>query len=171
MSNLRIRLDDIPAEGREFSFTDQAIWSEPARELHLEFAPEDMQAETRILPQEKSCVIMGRITGRAKSACDRCLEDVVVEIDEHFDTMEEVDAEDPDSRLSEDKKGLELDMGDLLWEQFVLALPVHSLCSTKCKGICPDCGANLNTGACTCTDEKLDPRMAALRGLKISEKK
>jgi uncharacterized protein len=164
-------LDDIPAEGREFSFHDQAVWIKPAQELRVEFTPEDMQAVARIIPQENSCIIIGRLSGKAKSACDRCLEDVVIEIDESIDTMEEVDAEDPDSRLTMERKGLELDMGDLLWEHFVLALPVHPLCGKNCKGICPTCGANLNSGDCSCRGEELDPRMAALRGLKIAEKK
>jgi uncharacterized protein len=40
------------------------------------------------------------------------------------------------------------------------------LCTTACKGLCPQCGTNLNTGRCDCTAKWIDPRLEALKNLK-----
>ena len=50
-------------------------------------------------------------------------------------------------------------------EQFYLALPMKPLCREDCKGLCPQCGTNLNTGTCECRPEWEDPRLAALKAL------
>jgi uncharacterized protein len=39
------------------------------------------------------------------------------------------------------------------------------LCRDDCKGLCPQCGTNLNRETCTCSPKWEDPRLAALRGL------
>ena len=54
-----------------------------------------------------------------------------------------------------------------LWEEFSLALPVKPLCRPDCRGLCPECGKNLNEGACGCSRDSGDPRLAALRQLKV----
>ena len=78
------------------------------------------------------------------------------------------DAEpDGESRIIEEKGALYLDVAAIVWEQFVLALPPNPLCRPDCKGLCPECGANLNEGMCACSRDEGDPRMAVLRGLKI----
>ncbi len=69
--------------------------------------------------------------------------------------------------IFKDKNALVLDMGALLWEEFVLTLPTKPLCKNNCKGVCPKCGKNLNEGICACEDEGSDPRFAVLRNLKI----
>ena len=58
-----------------------------------------------------------------------------------------------------------LDVIDLLREQFQLALPMKPLCSEACRGLCPECGANLNRTECECKPVWEDPRLAALKGL------
>ena len=56
-----------------------------------------------------------------------------------------------------------LDIGDLLREQFQLALPMKPLCSEACRGLCPQCGANLNRTECGCAPAWEDPRLAPLK--------
>jgi uncharacterized protein len=58
-----------------------------------------------------------------------------------------------------------LDVIDLLREQFQLALPMKPLCAEACRGLCPDCGANLNLARCDCTPKWEDLRLAPLKGL------
>jgi uncharacterized protein len=58
-----------------------------------------------------------------------------------------------------------IDLNELLREQFYLALPMKPLCRDDCKGLCPQCGTNLNTGACSCATQWEDPRLAPLKGL------
>ena len=46
-----------------------------------------------------------------------------------------------------------------------LNLPARYLCREDCKGLCPDCGIDLNHGSCSCASKKIDPRMAKLKEL------
>lgn len=60
-----------------------------------------------------------------------------------------------------------MDLAALVWQEFSLALPVKPLCDTRCKGLCPQCGANRNTESCGCARDEGDPRLAKLRNLTI----
>ena len=43
---------------------------------------------------------------------------------------------------------------------------VKPLCRDDCRGLCPQCGTNLNTGTCDCSPVWEDPRLAALKAIK-----
>jgi uncharacterized protein len=60
----------------------------------------------------------------------------------------------------------QVDLSELLREQFYLALPMKPLCRDDCKGLCAQCGTNLNTGTCDCHPAWDDPRLAPLKQLK-----
>jgi len=60
----------------------------------------------------------------------------------------------------------EIDLGQLMREQFYLSLPMKPLCRDDCKGLCATCGTNWNTDACDCKHEWDDPRLDALRELR-----
>ena len=64
-----------------------------------------------------------------------------------------------------------IDLGEVVREQLYLALPMKPLCREDCKGLCAVCGGNRNREACTCQQEWVDPRMAALKELKVRYKK
>lgn len=57
----------------------------------------------------------------------------------------------------------EIDLGQLIWEVLITALPGAVLCSPDCKGLCPQCGANLNKAPCGCKKESRDPRFDVLK--------
>lgn len=65
--------------------------------------------------------------------------------------------------------GVEINPFALAWEEFSLALPVKPLCKDGCKGLCPVCGKNRNSEACSCAKDEGDPRLAALRGLTVKK--
>lgn len=56
------------------------------------------------------------------------------------------------------------DLDPLVTEDIFLELPSKFLCSEDCKGVCPKCGKDLNTGSCSC-EKEIDPRLAALKQL------
>ena len=58
----------------------------------------------------------------------------------------------------------EVDVGDLAYTAFLLAMDTKHLCSEDCKGLCPGCGVNLNREPCRCK-KQVDPRWAALEQL------
>jgi uncharacterized protein len=59
-----------------------------------------------------------------------------------------------------------LDVDEIVKEQILLAVPTRMLCREDCKGICPECGIDRNTGECSCVADNIDPRWAALKNLK-----
>ena len=57
-----------------------------------------------------------------------------------------------------------VDLEEVVRTVFVLNLDSKMLCKPDCKGLCCQCGKNLNDGPCDCQKEP-DPRFAALRQL------
>jgi len=117
----------------------------------------------------------GRLKTRLELSCSRCLEPFEVPIDIDFDqrylpqteATSELEAEVPGDDLETSYyRDDEIDLNDLVREQFYLALPMKPLCRPDCKGLCPHCGTNLNAGMCACTPGWEDPRLAPLKKLK-----
>jgi len=53
----------------------------------------------------------------------------------------------------------------LLREYLVLDIPSRPLCRPECKGLCPECGNNLNESTCEHPESQIDPRLASLSSL------
>jgi uncharacterized protein len=118
--------------------------------------------------------VTGCVQTRLQLECGRCLESFEVPVDSAFelryvpsstntgDAEREVEEDDLTTAFYKDEA---LDLGELMHEQFVLALPMKPLCSDTCKGLCPQCGTNLNKASCDCSPAWKDPRLAALKGL------
>jgi len=175
MAGFWLDITDIPAEGREFTVDDPELWAAGLREFHMEYTPvEPLSATFRVVPRERAVQVTGSLTGRVETPCDRCAAPAGVDVRQEFDLFEEEPHAGEESvepaLLRRKGRTLELDVAALLWEEFVLALPVKPLCSEGCLGLCPDCGKDLNAGPCPCGKSDLDPRMAALRGLTIAKK-
>jgi uncharacterized protein len=64
--------------------------------------------------------------------------------------------------------GKTIDLDPLVREQVLLALPMHAVCREDCKGLCGSCGQNLNEGQCGCATTQVDPRLAALKNIKLN---
>jgi uncharacterized protein len=120
-----------------------------------------------------------RLVGSARTelelSCGRCLEPFRMRfegaIDVRYLPASELSAEDEREVAEEDLdtsyyRNDQIDLNELLREQFYLALPMKPLCRDECAGLCSQCGTNLNTGACQCTSQWEDPRLAPLKGLK-----
>jgi uncharacterized protein len=84
--------------------------------------------------------------------------------DDDDDTGEEVGGDDLTTAFYRDDQ---IDLLQLVREQLYLLLPMKPLHSDNCKGLCPNCGTNLNETTCECKIEWEDPRLAPLRKLKI----
>src|SRR5262245_17483460 len=130
--------------------------------------------------------VTGRLQTELRLECGRCLEAFDIPVDSAFELRYVPDptpavphdgkghagkAEHVEREVAEDDlttayyRNETLDLGELMHEQFVLALPMKPLCSDACKGLCPECGTNLNKGACECKPSWTDPRLAALQGI------
>jgi uncharacterized protein len=65
----------------------------------------------------------------------------------------------------------ELDLREMVRQDILLELPMHTLCAETCRGLCPECGADLNEGSCEHDGHEvvdrpvMDERLAALARL------
>jgi uncharacterized protein len=66
--------------------------------------------------------------------------------------------------------GERVDLDPTLREELILQTPEFPLCKADCKGLCPNCGADLNKTTCQCeAPGKVDPRFAALQKIQIKK--
>ncbi len=122
--------------------------------------------------------LVGAVQTELELPCSRCLEPYRLPVDLAFDQRylpqaeasadQETEVAEEDLETSFYRKG-QIDLNELLREQFYLALPMKPLCREGCRGLCSQCGMNLNTGTCDCAPGWEDPRLAALEQFKTRE--
>jgi uncharacterized protein len=59
-----------------------------------------------------------------------------------------------------------IDVKEVLVEQLILSVPEKLLCSEQCRGLCPQCGISLNSGKCSCAEDRSNSPFAVLKHLK-----
>jgi uncharacterized protein len=111
----------------------------------------------------------GRIDGDVVMACRRCLNDATGRVtgEEHviFVEADDEEADNPDV-YPLDPRADEVDLRPAVREAWLLAVPGFLLCREDCKGLCPNCGADLNAVDCDCPSQSnSDSRWDALRSL------
>jgi len=111
-------------------------------------------------------LVQGTVESQLGLECVRCLEPfafpITLELEETFGLPGAGQRQGITYVVSDDGW---LDLAPLLREQSWVAIPMKPLCSPDCKGLCPQCGANLNFESCTCESTRIDPRLAVLKDL------
>lgn len=118
--------------------------------------------------------VEGLLGGTLQVPCSRCLEPFSLSLASHVDVRllpaAQLEASD-EHEVRDDDLTIEfyrdetIDLAALVREQCYLALPMKPLCRPDCRGLCPQCGANLNQTTCSCDQTWVDPRLAALKAL------
>lgn len=165
---MRIIVSSIPEDGLE-------------EELQLPLSLGDiaLKKEVRVLFKASKfgdrVLMNGHITSEAELVCSRCLKNFPYPVkinfnaeyapyfkftgeEEHELTKEELDVS--------FYQGDEINIGGLIKEQIILAVPMKPLCKSDCRGLCLKCGENLNEISCDCSFEEVDPRLEPLKKLK-----
>lgn len=82
--------------------------------------------------------------------CDRCLEEVSTEIPLEIERKLDMKLTDEDRVNDLDESsyltGMDLDVDQLVYLEVLMSWPLKVLCREDCKGICSQCGKNLNDG-------------------------
>ncbi len=133
-----------------------------------------VRASMHIARSGRGLLIHGEMAGRVALICSRCLERFPFHAEDRLDlycetagpgkTKHEVELGPDDLDVTYLDEG-RIDTDQLLRESVLLNLPVQPLCREDCKGLCPQCGANLNREACGCDRPPTDPRLQGLRKL------
>jgi uncharacterized protein len=152
--------------GEELEQVGPLAASGKAEVLHEHRGHKDIVADIRL---------KGRFAGDFLTPCARCVEPVGIPLGAEFDLIFRplgADADAPERSITPPETEIgyyqrdSLLLEDVLREQVLLSLPARTLCKPDCKGLCPRCGENRNSGACRCEAVPADPRWGTLAGLK-----
>jgi uncharacterized protein len=118
--------------------------------------------------------VSGTVRTRLELECSRCVEPFEIPVDTSFELrylpqtanlgVGEREIAEEDLATAFYREGA-IDVVEMLREQFQLALPMKPLHDEACRGLCPECGANLNRTDCGHAPRWTDPRLAPLEGL------
>jgi uncharacterized protein len=126
-----------------------------------------LRGTIRVVRVREGLLVQGIVKSQLCLECVRCLESFVLpitlELEEIF-RLPGAGASIPDVSYVVGDDGW-LDLAPLLREDAWVAIPMKPLCDADCKGLCPQCGANLNIESCTCESAGIDPRLALLKDL------
>ena len=106
-----------------------------------------------------------RLRAAIAGPCMRCLEAAAPFVE--VDAREISQPGGGDELMSPYVEGEELDLRAWAHDAFALALPARITCREDCAGLCPRCGANLNTDPGHEHEAQVDPRWAKLSELKL----
>lgn len=119
-------------------------------------------------------MIEGHTQGRYLTTCGRCAEETEQELSTKIlmvlkpkSDRGPIEASDEDMNFGfySDR---EVQCAPIVEEFLILALPFAVTCAEDCKGLCSNCGQNLNIAQCDCLKlHDVDPRFAALKSLKL----
>ena len=115
-----------------------------------------------------------KISAEINAQCARCLKTVSLEISDklmylyYLQGAEAFDNFDDYMPVEVEYFGRVLDIMPQINESIFTLLPTKVLCKEDCRGLCPNCGKDLNEGSCSCEDDSIDPRLEALRNFNFS---
>lgn len=104
-------------------------------------------------------LVKGQLTHEIEYTCSRCLEPFrrtqQMSLNDEFVPVVDVttgaalpEPEDVDAfRLTPNHL---LDLTEAIRQYVILETPLQTFCAEECKGLCSQCGANLNLGSCDC---------------------
>ena len=133
-----------------------------------------VKGKVSLMRTDRGILVKGRLDTEVELTCSRCLSlfncPLTLDIEEeYFPTTDVVSGA---SLPLPDELGCftidehhELDLVEAMRQCALLAIPMKPLCREGCAGLCPNCGHNLNQGACNCPPQGADPRWSELSKL------
>ena len=166
-------LSKLHGQREHFERTFQPSAFDPQDEVYRVASPVELSMDVE-KAEPGVFRVQGRATTRLMLECGRCLDEMEVPVDARFELRyvpQQQNRGEDEREVAEDdlttafyREGT-LDVVDMLREQFQLALPMKPLCAESCRGLCPECGVNLNRANCGCEPKWVDPRLEPLKAL------
>ncbi len=146
---------------------DDPVWSESGIAL---LAPLEVDVEAR--PVGEGVLVRGEVRGILGESCRRCLKPLQVELEDHLDLLfEPLTAEEATDLSGEvyplPERGDTLDLTMPIREQVLLLAPDYVVCREDCRGLCPQCGTDLNARECGCVPEDRSSPWDALKNIEF----
>jgi DUF177 domain-containing protein len=175
---MRIWLDQVREEPFNWDATERIAPETLERSELLDLGPVTWRGQ--VLWADPGYYLRAHLSYDQTLSCDRCLQPIHEATRSEVELMFVVEGkgrgnERGEHELHEQDMGVVylddevLETAPILVEQLQLNIPMKPLCRADCKGLCPECGADLNAlpeGRCTCRTQETDPRWGALAALK-----
>jgi len=138
----------------------------------LETGAQSVDATIDVIHTDPGVLVEGSATALIAGQCSRCLKDCLTRVRTEFaeqyyatvDVMNGVPREGPPVETKTIGSDFRIDLTPLVAEELILATPFAPLCREDCKGLCLECGADLNLGPHG-HENPTDPRWVKLRAL------
>jgi uncharacterized protein len=164
-----ISLDSVLEEPVPFDFELAFGLRELDREPLLELSPVRMHGEVARI--ERGFSLQADLSYAGRLECSRCLAAYPFTDGERFSLLLYKRPSALEKEISLEKEDLDvyfydepdLSLEPIAEERIQMAIPMKPLCREDCRGLCPGCGADLNTESCRCATPATDPRWEALR--------
>jgi uncharacterized protein len=135
-----------------------------------------VQGQITVINTGQLLLVQGEVKAQVRTECARCAEPGIVEItapiEEEFsirgpegaplEPVETIDVEEPAAAAFADNV---LDLSELVRQQLLVSMPLRPLCTPDCKGLCPECGGNLNQGPCACPAASEESPFSVLKSM------
>jgi len=165
-NDFRIRLDKIKESGYHLSCSRKKDWIEDVVKdiKNIDFTiVDDIRIQVEIFRTGRDVFIRGLTTTTIEMNCIRCLGNFDFPLKAEFRyalSPSDDKALSPEMEINGEDlyllyyQGDSIDIAPLIREQILLNIPSYPLCRESCKGICPQCGSNLNQNPCQCDKQE-----------------
>jgi uncharacterized protein len=126
---------------------------------HFEFPAVHTEAEYRFDGEGLS--IDGSLNAEIDTECSRCLEKLRYPINIEFSEYYKKQAVEEDGIYSYESDII--DLTKMLQDNVIINLPMRFLCREDCKGLCSNCGTDLNKSDCGCGVAEKEGPLSRLR--------
>lgn len=158
---LRLNVGFIVAAGS--GYKHETTFDVPLIRISEDADAEYLRGTLRLTRTKEGVLVQGLLNVGVEVECYRCLDPIKRELDIEVEELYAYPAP-VDEEFSITDDGV-LDLAPLVRAEMLIQETTRTLCSDDCKGLCAQCGVNLNHETCTCEEEYIDPRLAALRQL------
>ena len=173
-----VDLKSISRSPRHFNLTVQSDWWRKSEDdVQVQGLEAPLVVKVTVSREDKRYVIHGRLAGKLRLVCDRCLDTYTFALGRDFrlSLSPPVSLESARDETELKKEDLavgfieaeKIDLDDIIREQIYLSLPIKLLCESACAGLCRVCGVNLNRETCKCSKNAGHPGFQKLKELKI----
>jgi len=156
---MKIDLTKIPLGGKKIDFSlEPDWWKSDFDEDRIKGLKTPLSAHLKIYAAGEKIVVVGFLSVSLLLRCDRCLETYPKELTTDFRIYLSMSPYKGEAEVQLLENDLNLDFIDdnfldtdrIIKEQLIINLPMKSLCTKECQGLCPVCGCNLNKESCSC---------------------
>ncbi|MFH1853688.1 MAG: DUF177 domain-containing protein [Candidatus Omnitrophota bacterium] len=135
---MKIYVDKIPPDG--LVITEELDPHNDSLDLNnhdISFT-KSIRVQAKVIKAGNEVLVDAMLEAPIEYTCSRCLAKFLDIFRKRFNTSYEA------------KPGQIIIVDEDIRQEMILDYPMKSLCKSDCKGLCPNCGQNLNVESCEC---------------------